>query len=211
MASLANVLKNEIIRLARKEAKAATKDLSTALKAERNRVASMEKEIAALRGAMANSSAPATPTAAPTAAPVKQGRKFAGRRVSALRKKHKMAQSTLGKLVGVGTNTVWLWEKKGTTPQMAQQAKLNALSVLTGPEMKAALTAAGLDGARKKPGRKPGTKMAKKPAAKKTAKKATKKAAKKVAKKAPKKAAKKAPKKAAAKKVTKKRKYTKRS
>ncbi len=199
MASLANVLKNEIIRLARKEAKAATKELSAALKTERTRVASMEKEIAALRGAMADgSSAPAA--AAPSAAPVKAGRKFAGRRVAALRKKHNLAQATLGKLVGVGTNTVWLWEKKGTTPQAAQQAKLSALSTLTGPEMKAALAAAGLDGARKKPGRKPGSKMAKKPVAKKAAKKATKKVAKKAAKKA------------TAKKATKKkRKYTKRA
>jgi transcriptional regulator with XRE-family HTH domain len=120
--------------------------------------------------------------------------------VSSLRKKHKLSQGALAKLLGVGINTVWLWEQGRNNPRAKQQAGIKELSGLSGLAMRRRLAAVGLSEGRSKPGRKAGSKNKPKAAAKKGAAKkgaAKKGAAKKVvARKATKKAVGKATRKA---------------
>ncbi len=194
MATLASVLKKEIIRLARREARQQVADLSVALRTEKKRVNEMEKEVAALRKALMAGNAPASVAVAPSQAPAK-GRKLRKGAVSTLRKRHRLSQDALSKLLGVGLNTVWSWEKGRSNPRAKAAAEIAALSAATTEEVQARLKAVGLSTGRKKPGRKPGStkkaapKVGKKTTRKKTAKKtirkkATRKASKKGGRKA---------------------------
>ncbi len=114
-------------------------------------------------------------------------------RLRELRRRFDLSQTALAKLLGVGLNTVWLWEKGETRPRSKKVLQqVAALEKLTPERMQRKLKSVGLSEGRKKPGRKPGSgkkaggtkKSAKKPAAPKRAKRkpaARKKAKRKVA------------------------------
>jgi DNA-binding transcriptional regulator YiaG len=207
MSSLATALKNEIQRLAKREAVAVVKDVKAALKEERKQVKTLEgtikaqaREIASLRQAMEKGSmavaAPAKPAAtakkgtaksAKGAKAVKSAVKgWRKDSVSSTRRLHDLSQNAFAKLVGVGLNTVWLWENGRTNPRPKQQEAVLALRDLTPRQVGNRLTGLGLAVGKQKPGRKK-----KAPAAAGTARKEVKatKTAKKPAKKAAKKAA----------------------
>ncbi len=212
MAEFGPILKKEIQRLARREATLLVNDLKSQLRSAKTSarqlaaaVAQQQKQIESLKKNIGRPSA---------AAPVASSRKAAGAdtpgwrmtTVGAVRKTHGLSQNALAKLLGVGLNTVWLWEKGRTVPRVKQREALIEMRQIDKKEMAKRLLAVGLKTGKSKPGRKPGSKSAKaKPATKKAAakkpgrKKATSKKAakkpgrKKVAKKAP--AAKKAAKK----------------
>lgn len=198
MAEFGPILKKEIQRLARREATLLVNDLKSQLRSAKTSarqlaaaVAQQQKQIESLKKNIGRPSA---------AAPVASSRKAAGAdtpgwrmtTVGAVRKTHGLSQNALAKLLGVGLNTVWLWEKGRTVPRVKQREALIEMRQIDKKEMAKRLLAVGLKTGKSKPGRKPGSKSAKaKPATKKAA--AKKPGRKKVAKKAP--AAKKAAKK----------------
>lgn len=208
MSTLAKALKSEIQRLAKKEAVAVVKDVKVALKEERMQVKTLQgtikaqaKEIASLRKALekgalavpvaAKGPAAAKKTTAKTTAKsaVKGWRKDS---VRSTRRLHNLSQNAFAKLVGVGLNTVWLWENGRTTPRQKQQEAVLELRGLSELQLGNRLSGLGLSAGKQKPGRKKkapaaaGTtrkKVSRKKAAPKTAQKATKKAASKPARK----------------------------
>ncbi len=92
-------------------------------------------------------------------------------RLRELRRRFDLSQTALAKLLGVGLNTVWLWEKGETRPRSkAVLRQVAALEKLSPEQMQRKLKSVGLSEGRKKPGRKPGSGK-KAGAAKKTAKK----------------------------------------
>lgn len=75
--------------------------------------------------------------------------------VKQLRKRHQLSQTALARMVGVGLNTVYLWEKGLTAPRAGVRARVLLLSKCTEAEVKAGLRKVGLKEGMKKPGRKP--------------------------------------------------------
>lgn len=75
--------------------------------------------------------------------------------VKQLRKRHQLSQTALARMVGVGLNTVYLWEKGLTQPRAGVRARVLLLSKCSEAEIKAGLRKVGLKEGMKKPGRKP--------------------------------------------------------
>lgn len=75
--------------------------------------------------------------------------------VKQLRKRHQLSQTALAQMVGVGLNTVYLWEKGQTSPRAGVRARVLQLTKASAPEVKARLRKVGLKVGMKKPGRKP--------------------------------------------------------
>jgi len=114
MSNVMSVLKAEISRLAKKEAKAVLKPVQKAsinyrglIAGLRKQVVSLQKEVAGLKRATPS---PDTVLANKTEP---EGRFWmTGKGVRKLRKRLGLTQAVFGKLVGVTPNTVVLWERK---------------------------------------------------------------------------------------------------
>lgn len=115
MANLARALKDEIVRLARKEIKpvaASLKKESVALKRSiadlRRRVAQLEKGTRKLLKESAKSG-PAAEVAADDEA---SSARITAKMIVAIRERLDLTQAQLGELAGVGGQTVYMWETK---------------------------------------------------------------------------------------------------
>jgi DNA-binding transcriptional regulator YiaG len=124
MSSLANQLKSEISRIARKEIKSDSKALKQASSRYRAEIAELKRRLAALESLVkklskgaARSSAPASATA-PTAAAGALRFRPAG--FASLRKKLGLSAQEMGKLVGVSAQSVYHWEAGKSKPRASQ-------------------------------------------------------------------------------------------
>lgn len=128
MPNIAAVLKAEIARLAKKEAKAATTQLRKASTQYRSDIAKLKKlvgqqakEIVALRQQAQEQAQPhATEDAA-------EGGRFSARSVKAQRKRLGVSALEYGKLVGVSGLTIYSWESGKSRPRKAQLAGFMAV------------------------------------------------------------------------------------
>jgi len=115
MPNIGTLLKEEIRRLAKREIRSATASLRKDNARLKRDVASHKRRLAALERdnrrlvEAANAKLKKAPTAA--ADEVEKAR-FGSRAVRALRKRLKLSQTDFGKLLGVSTGTVFLWEKE---------------------------------------------------------------------------------------------------
>lgn len=108
-----SVLKVEISRLAKKEAKAVVKPVQKASATDRSLIAGLRKQVASLQRevAMLKKAIPA-PEKALSAKTEPEGRFWiTGKGVRAMRKKVGLTQAKFAKLVGVSVPTVVNWEK----------------------------------------------------------------------------------------------------
>jgi DNA-binding transcriptional regulator YiaG len=132
MPNVASVLKEEIRRLARKEAKAAVAPLKKALAAERKAVAKLRQQVAATARAAGKAARGAAAKAVPAeaAAKTRGGRALAeGWRKDTVRSTRKalgLTQGQFAKLVGVSQMTVSFWETGRSTPRLTQQSSVLA-------------------------------------------------------------------------------------
>jgi DNA-binding transcriptional regulator YiaG len=124
MTTLANALKEEIRRLARKEIKATTQSMAKAVAQYRREIAKLkrqvrahEKSIAALR-----SQRPTAPKLA-----VDSSMRFSARSVKAQRAKTGLSAADYAKLVGVSALTIYNWENGKSRPRKEQFAALASL------------------------------------------------------------------------------------
>ncbi|MFK5956820.1 MAG: hypothetical protein QM477_10290 [Planctomycetota bacterium] len=172
MANIATLIKNEIRKETDKAVRNNVRPLLKDLQAERIRVRDLERQVNALTkqlNKVSSQKSAAVPEVRST---------FRSSTVGQLRTQHHLSQGSLAKLLGVGLNTVWLWEKGRTRPRVKQQEGLDSIAAMSPLQLKRRLTAVGLSTGKSKPGRKPGSTKAKL-AAKKVAVKPAKKAVKK--------------------------------
>ncbi len=103
MPDIGKVLKDEIARIARREAKGM---LGVHIKAIR----SLKREVAALKKQVPAPVSVKKPLAADV--PLQQGRKvwFTGKGVKGIRARLGLSQVAFARLCGVSSNAVWLWE-----------------------------------------------------------------------------------------------------
>ncbi len=132
MPNFANVLKEEISRLARKEAKRTEKSLRDTVAFLRHSVLSQKKKIASLEKDIAvimKKSGLSQAVEVSNPDEVEKSR-FSPKLIARLRKKLDLSRSDMAALVGVNPNSIFLWEKGQTSPRFAAKARLLELRTL---------------------------------------------------------------------------------
>ncbi len=133
MSNVVKILKTEIARISKKEAKSATQAIgksNTWLRKTvgdlRKRLVLLEKENKHLVAVMRKFQA-----TQPEKLEQEEGKKarFTSRGISALRKKLRLSQADFGKLLGTTPHAVYLWEKKAGALNLRDRTKAAILSV----------------------------------------------------------------------------------
>ena len=150
MPNLMTVLKAEITRVARKEAKAALEPLLKQSGDTRSALADLKRRIDVLEKASKRLNVVLT-TPEPQPEPAAGAKNWiSGKGVRSLRQKLGLSQAEFAKLAGVTTNAVYLWESKPGMLRLRDATKAGVMAVrgLSVKEAKAKLTEMG---ATKKP------------------------------------------------------------
>jgi DNA-binding transcriptional regulator YiaG len=129
MPNMAAVIKGEIARLAKKEAKSATSQLKRASVRHRTDIAKLkrlfdqqEKEIKLLKKQAQQQQGQPQPTEDEL-----EGVRFSARSVKGQRQRLGLSAANYGKLVGVSGLTIYAWEQGKSKPRKAQLAALVAV------------------------------------------------------------------------------------
>jgi len=140
MPNFASVLKEEIVRLARKEVRGETEALKKAsaqyrsdLAGLKRRLAALEKQVVRLEKKTLGSAGPASADAAAT--PVR----FSAKGLAKQRQRLGLTAAEAGTLLGVSAQTVYNWETGKSRPRSAQLPAIAALRRLGKRQAKAQL------------------------------------------------------------------------
>lgn len=125
LANIASVLKEEIIRLARKELRAETEGLKKAsaqyrsdIAALKRRAASLEKQLARIEKTIPkNTEVEVKPEAATKA-------RFTANGFKTLRQRLGLTAQTIGALLGVSAQTIYSWEAGNSSPRGQQMTRI---------------------------------------------------------------------------------------
>jgi len=157
MSNIAAVLRQEITRLARKEARAITKSLHKASGQYRKDIAELKRQNAKARAEIVRLQRQASKgDAAPVAEVNIEKVRYSAVSVAAQRKRLGLSAADFGKLVGVTSRTIYQWEHGAARPRSAQLASFAAVRGISKTEANARLQElrAKAPKGRKKSGRK---------------------------------------------------------
>ena len=133
MSKVLNVLKAEIARISKREAKSATEGIGKSNTWLRKTVADLKKRLLVLEreNKLLVAAMKKHQIESPQKADQEEGKKarFTGRGIRALRKKLRLSQADFGKLVGTTPHAVYLWEKKDGPLSLRDKTKAAILSV----------------------------------------------------------------------------------
>ncbi len=140
MSNIAAVFRQEIIRLARKEARAIAKSLQKASGQYRKGIAELKRQNATVRAEIVRLQRQASKGgAAPTAEAPAEKVRYSAVSVVAQRKRLGLSAEAFGKLVGVTGHTVYKWEHGASRPRSAQLAAFAAVRAIGKTEANARL------------------------------------------------------------------------
>lgn len=144
MANLGKLLKEEIVRLSKKNAAALAKPLNTQIRTLKHQVRTLAASLKTLEAAVRKGAAAAPDANDPDAVPAK-GRAFTAKNVKALRARFKITQSELAKLAKVSSQAVVMWEHKTGKIRLrhATYDALAAVRAMRKADVKAALGIVG--------------------------------------------------------------------
>ena len=144
MPNVATVLKEEIVRLARKEARTQTAKTKKASVQHRHDIAALKRQVAELERQVAVLSRAAL-KAAPEPPKTEAGSsaRFTAKGLKSQRSRLGLSAAEYGKLVGVSSQSIYNWEQGVTRPRKDLVAKLAALRGIGKKEAKARLAALG--------------------------------------------------------------------
>jgi len=130
MSNIIQALKSEIIRLSRKEAKAAVAPVKKPSIAARKALADLKKRVSALEKATKALTALLSKIPVQKPEPI-EGKKarITGKGMRSLRRKLRLTQEEFGKLVGVSSQNVYQWERKNGALRVRDVTRANILSV----------------------------------------------------------------------------------
>lgn len=129
MTNIAQVLKTEIARLARRELKAQVEPLKKQSVAQRRYIADLKRQVAALERMTAQlkkGNARAL-RAAPPEGEAAQNLRFSAKGLVTLRSRLGFSAAQMGQLLGVSGQSVYNWEAKKSVPRRAQVAAIAQL------------------------------------------------------------------------------------
>lgn len=141
MVNFVTVLKEEIVRLARKELRIETEGLKKAsaqyrsdIAALKRKVAQLEKQVSRLEktNAKSNAGVNVEPEVASRA-------RFTAKGFVTLRKRLGLSAADVGKLIGVSVQTIYSWEAGTSSPRSQQLAKIVILRGMGKKEVDALL------------------------------------------------------------------------
>ena len=143
MPTLATLLKEEISKIARKEVQGQVRELVKTVREQRDAIARLEKQIGSAKAKAATKpaakQAAAKPAAKASKAPADDKRKqprIAPDTIKKHRKRLKLSQAELGKLLNVSTNTVLRWEAGTSKPRSKHLPRLSQLRTISLRELK---------------------------------------------------------------------------
>jgi DNA-binding transcriptional regulator YiaG len=137
MSTLARAIKEEIIRLARKEVRAQAEPLRKSSAGYRHQIAELKRTVAQLQRQVAVLGRAGPKTAQPTAEP--KPTRFVAKGLRRLRERLGLTVEDLGALAGVSGQTIRNWEAKKSTPGKEHRAVLIGLRAFGKREAKARL------------------------------------------------------------------------
>ena len=140
MPNFASVLKDEILRLARKEVRQAVEGLKKASGQFRSDIAALKRHVAALEKQVARieKKGPKKPTIEAEGETSTKFR-FSAQRFAKQRGKLGLSAAEMGTLVGVSAQTVYHWEAGKTRPRQSQLAAIAAIRKMGKREIQAQL------------------------------------------------------------------------
>jgi DNA-binding transcriptional regulator YiaG len=137
MPNFTSALKEEIVRLARKELRQETERLKKASAAYRSEIAALKRRVTALEKQMAQTSKKnPTKEAAPEEA---TKARFSAKGLVTHRQRLGLSAADLGTLLGVSAQSIYLWEAGKTKPRQQQILAIAALRKMGKREAKARL------------------------------------------------------------------------
>ncbi|NWJ41015.1 MAG: helix-turn-helix transcriptional regulator [Geothrix sp.] len=140
MPNIASVLKEEVVRLARKELRTATEGLKKAAAAHRTEIAALKRRILVLEKGLARGEKKRA--AAPVETPEDATRiRFSAKRLARQREKLGLSAADMGLLLGVSAQTVYNWEAEKSRPRRSQLAAIAALRGIGKRQVKVRLEA----------------------------------------------------------------------
>jgi len=133
MSNVVKVLKAEIMRISRKEARGATQGIGKSNTWLRKVAAGLKKRVLLLEKENKRLIAMVKKyqVAQPEKVEQEEGKKvrFSSRGIHSLRRKLRLSQADFGKLVGATTHAVYLWEKKAGALNLRDKTKAAILSI----------------------------------------------------------------------------------
>jgi DNA-binding transcriptional regulator YiaG len=141
MPNIASVLKEEILRLARKEVRTETENLKKAVAQFRSDIAGLKKRAASLEKQLARAEKKAPGKATPEAAEGTPRIRFSAKGLAKQRQKLGLSAADMGALLSVSAQTVYNWEAGKAKPRAQQLAAIATLRGLGKRKAKAQLAA----------------------------------------------------------------------
>jgi DNA-binding transcriptional regulator YiaG len=148
MANIGKVLKDEIVRLSRKNANLFTRPLKSEIRALKSQVRTLKKDLKTVQESLKKSGSLQVAQGTETES-AKPGRWFTGKGVKALRRKFKITQAELAALAKVSSQAVVLWERKSGKIRL-RHATLDALAAVKAMSKADVKSALGLKKASKR-------------------------------------------------------------
>lgn len=128
MPNIASMLKEEIARISRKESRRLVDPLKKQLIAQRHAIAALKRERAELRREIASIAKGTKAVVVSKSARVDETQaRFSPAGLRSLRKKLGLSAQDLGRLFGVGAQSVYNWELQKTRPRAAQLQRIAKL------------------------------------------------------------------------------------
>ena len=130
MSNIASVLKEEIVRLARKEIRTELEGLKKASTQYRSEIAALKRRVAVLEKVVARLNKGAAASRKSQATHDSEARiRFSAKGLATKRQKLGLSAADMGTLLGVSAQTIYNWESEKTRPR---QAQLSSLALLRG-------------------------------------------------------------------------------
>ena len=140
MPNIATVLKEEILRLARKEARKQTQPFKRASAQYRRDIANMKREVSDLRRKVAPLEKQVLKGVSSQAPAVNAERvRFTARGLRTQRRRLGLSAADYGRLIGVTGQTVYSWEGENSRPRKGQLARIASLRGMGKREVRARL------------------------------------------------------------------------
>ncbi len=128
MANFASVLKEEIIRLARKEIRSETEGLKKASVQYRSEIAALKRRVVTLEQQLSRLGKATTQSAKVTAEPDTETKvRFVSKGFKSLRQRLGLSAEVIGNLLDVSAQTIYSWESGNSSPRKQQLPKIAML------------------------------------------------------------------------------------
>jgi DNA-binding transcriptional regulator YiaG len=127
MPNIAQVLKEEIAHIARKQSRADTATLKRAVAKQRSDIAALKKQVTELARQLVSAKRRAVDAPMRSAEPETRGLRFSSKGLASHRRRLGLSAAALGRMFGVSGQTIYLWESGKARPRAKHMPAMAAL------------------------------------------------------------------------------------